>query len=166
MKNLFAYGTLMCGDIMYAVTGRKPPSRPGVLSAFRRSRIRGEHYPALVPEAEATVDGIVYHDIPEYLWHRLDRFEGEQYERRRIEVMLDDGTRLACETYVFRLSCRQLLEPGEWDYPAFLEHDRAAFLEEYSGFDILNYRRSMVKRRKPLTGRMSSNTVASKYGGR
>ena len=48
MENLFAYGTLMCEDIMQDVAGCRLSCVPAELRGYSRRRVRGEHYPALV----------------------------------------------------------------------------------------------------------------------
>lgn len=48
MAHLFAYGTLMCDDIMQAVAACRPARMPGTLRGFSRRRVKGEVYPGLL----------------------------------------------------------------------------------------------------------------------
>jgi len=124
MNNLFVYGTLMCQDIMLEVTGYRllspdsnfePPfyhselvSEPsggtvrGILKGYSRRSVRGEVYPAIVPNEKGMVEGILYKDIPPEAWDRLDEFEGEMYSRQSVQIILPDETIVLAETYVIR----------------------------------------------------------------
>jgi hypothetical protein len=55
-KNLFAYGTLMCQDIMFAVTGFPFRGVRGILRDYHRGTIRGEVYPGIVPRRGEVVE--------------------------------------------------------------------------------------------------------------
>jgi len=99
MKNLFAYGTLMCKDIMEEISGCRLTSASGILRGCRRRSVKGEPYPALVLAGGGFVEGVVYRNLPLSAWERLDRFEGEMYIRQPVRVELKDGTVLPAETY-------------------------------------------------------------------
>ena len=48
MENLFAYGTLMCEDIMREVSGVRLLQVSGKLKGYSRRGVKGEHYPAFI----------------------------------------------------------------------------------------------------------------------
>ncbi len=75
MTHLFAYGTLMCEDIMQEASGCLPENRRGVLKGYARRRVRGHAYHGLLQREGNPVDGVVYLDVPLSAWARLDRFE-------------------------------------------------------------------------------------------
>jgi len=50
--NLFAYGTLMCEDIVVEASGCRLPHVPGVFRGYSRRSVTGEHDPATVPGRE------------------------------------------------------------------------------------------------------------------
>jgi gamma-glutamylcyclotransferase (GGCT)/AIG2-like uncharacterized protein YtfP len=105
MENLFAYGTLMCDDIMIEVSGCRLSHMPGTLRGYSRRSVRGEHYPALVPREEGRVEGVVYRNVPDSAWDRLDRFEGEMYTRQLLQIQLNGrATLLAAPTWCDRNS--------------------------------------------------------------
>ena len=121
--NLFAYGTLLARDIFLAIAGCRCRRSWAVLQGHRRLPVRGEEYPGLVPARGFQVKGLVYHDIPAHSWDRLDRYEGEMYERHQVEVETAAGG--PCEThethvYIVRPAYRDLLETLEWDPEKFL----------------------------------------------
>ena len=91
MNHLFAYGSLMCTDIMRDVSGCDLSHSDGILRGHRRRVVIGEQYPGLVPGEDGRVDGVVYWAVPSSAWDRLGRFEGGMYVRQRLEILLEDG---------------------------------------------------------------------------
>jgi len=79
----------------------------------------------------------VYLDLPKSAWPRLDRFEGEEYERRQVVVRLPDWRMETAWTYVFRPEYAARLADGEWDFERFLRTGKARFTAQYVGFDTL-----------------------------
>jgi gamma-glutamylcyclotransferase (GGCT)/AIG2-like uncharacterized protein YtfP len=134
MPHLFAYGTLMCKDIMQAAAGCRPAAVRGVLRGWSRRRVRGEDYPGLLPEEGACVEGVVYRDVPDSAWRHLDRFEGNMYARRTVYIELAEGGRSAAESYVVRPEHISRLDASEWDVAEFLRHGKARFQSTYKGF--------------------------------
>ena len=134
MRNLFAYGTLMCGDIMREVAGCLPASLPGVLQGYRRRTVRGEHYPGLVPGGASRVDGVLYRAVPGFAWARLDDFEGDMYLRHSVRIELPDGATLSAETYLVRPQFLARLGHDEWSYAEFLRSGKEQFCDRYRGY--------------------------------
>jgi gamma-glutamylcyclotransferase (GGCT)/AIG2-like uncharacterized protein YtfP len=137
VKNLFAYGTLMCDDIMRSVAGCALSQTYAVLRSYRRYAVKGEVYPALAASEGGLVKGVVYHDIPDTAWLRLDRFEGAMYARRFVNVVLADGRTESVYTYIIRPEFEGRLESTEWDFGAFLRTGKAAFETDYPGYGAL-----------------------------
>lgn len=135
MTHVFAYGTLMCADVMRAACGGLPAAEPAQLPGFSRHPVAGEDYPGIVEAEGARVDGLLYRDASPEQLARLDAFEGDQYRRETVCVRLPDGSSVAAQTYVFVAQLRHLLEPGDWDYDAFLRERRQRFERRYVGFD-------------------------------
>lgn len=137
MKHLFAYGTLMCRDIMAEISGLNLAHVPATLRGFRRVCVKGEHYPALIPNSEEFVSGVVYLNVPDPAWTRLDRFEGEMYLREIVQVERDDDLNIAAETYVARPEFMDYLVDVEWDFKAFLRINKESFRRSYKGYQAL-----------------------------
>ena len=135
-KDLFAYGTLMCQDIMLAVTGFPFRGVRGLLRDYHRGTIRGQVYPGIVPRGGEVVEGLVYRDLPEDAWKRLDAFEGEMYYRTAVGIELDDGTEQA-QTYVVRPEFEYRVGTAPWSFEEFLESDKGFFESKYPGFHAL-----------------------------
>ena len=133
----FTYGSLMSEDIMSAVSGVRSAHCSATLDGYCRHPVIGAEYPGMVARAGHQVCGELYLDLPPAAWPRLDRFEGEEYERRIVEVALADGTLQSAWTYVFREDLTSRLDEGEWNFERFLREGKARFVAEYVGFDTL-----------------------------
>jgi gamma-glutamylcyclotransferase (GGCT)/AIG2-like uncharacterized protein YtfP len=137
MMHLFAYGTLMCEDIMREVAGCRLSNGPGTVKGYGRRCVKGEHYPALVPEADSCVDGMVYRDVPKPAWERLDKFEGGMYARRHVRIEMGDGMTLSAQAYVVKPEFMDRLEETEWEFSEFLRSGKAQFQRLYKGYRSL-----------------------------
>lgn len=138
VHQLFAYGSLMCVDIMAAVVGNHLRSTPAILPGYRRFLVRHEHYPGVIAKEDSTVAGIVYHGISPESWTRLDRFEGEMYDRRLVGIRFADGSEAQSFCYVFRPEFRHRLTTTEWNYAAFLREGKQIFQNQYCGFQVID----------------------------
>jgi len=124
----------MCDDIMREVSGCRLSHEPGTLEGYSRRSVKGEHYPALVPDEEGRVDGVVYRNVPNSAWDRLDRFEGGMYARQPVLIELNDGATLYASAYVVQPEFLDHLEQSEWDFTGFLRNGKASFQRHYKGF--------------------------------
>jgi gamma-glutamylcyclotransferase (GGCT)/AIG2-like uncharacterized protein YtfP len=136
--NLFAYGTLMVQQILHAVTGIDRAGMPGLLFGYQRRLLRGEVYPGIRPDRQARVAGILYANLTQPAWQRLDRFEGELYRRETVEVALADHQRMRAQTYVLKPQYYGLLSREPWTLEQFLNTGISPFVAGYRGFDQLS----------------------------
>jgi gamma-glutamylcyclotransferase (GGCT)/AIG2-like uncharacterized protein YtfP len=131
----FTYGSLMCEDIMSHVAGLPLQGEPALLAGYARHAVRDEDYPGMVPLTGVQVAGVLYRGLSEGALDRLDRFEGEMYERRRVCVRDARGLDTEAWTYVFRSGFSHRLLPGDWSFEHFLASGKARFTARYMGFD-------------------------------
>lgn len=127
--NLFAYGTLMWPEVLEAVIGRRLQGTPAVVHGYRRLRVRGERYPAVVPSASDSVEGILYGNLGDSEFEHLDRFEGLEYDRR---TALVNG--LEAQLYVLAGAYRHLADRALWRPEDMQAEHLAAFCTEYKGW--------------------------------
>jgi gamma-glutamylcyclotransferase (GGCT)/AIG2-like uncharacterized protein YtfP len=99
--------------------------------------VRGEHYPALVPDNKGRVEGMGYFDVPEPAWERLDRFEGEMYERWPVEIELNNGVTLVAATYIVQSEFMGCVDQVDWEFADFLRNGKAIFQKQYKGYRSL-----------------------------
>jgi gamma-glutamylcyclotransferase (GGCT)/AIG2-like uncharacterized protein YtfP len=132
--NIFAYGTLMIPDVMYAVTTRKFRFKDAILRGYARFTVKGESYPGIIPVADAVTEGIIYFDVDELSLARLDAFEGDLYQRTPILSEIKGGEIFNAQAYVIRPEYRGYLSSKEWNVMEFAQKHLEAFLETYSSF--------------------------------
>ncbi|KAH8732063.1 hypothetical protein GQ44DRAFT_722216 [Phaeosphaeriaceae sp. PMI808] len=136
--NAFFYGTLMAPPVLHRVIWNHPTtpptplhatlltSSPALLPAHARHRVKGADYPAVIPSTEggASVRGVLVTGLSDGDVWRLDVFEGGEYVRRgvRVVVLSDDGAEgesVDAETYVW-VGGEERLEREEWDFGEFV----------------------------------------------
>lgn len=122
---------------MLAVTGHRFNRTPGFLRDYWRRAVKGEVYPGILPERGGVVEGIVYLDLPDTAWARLDAFEGEMYQRQIVGVTLTDSTLIEVHTYVVRPEFENRLDSSDWDFEKFLQSGKKNFETHYFGFKAL-----------------------------
>jgi hypothetical protein len=150
----FFYGTLMSAAVLRRVIfGQKLPNsttnrhlpapRPALLQDYQRHRVSGADYPAVIPQNGSCVRGTVVTGLTEGDWWRLDLFEGEDYRRDVVKVLVkkqlstdqgskdqtweslneedleSQGEEILVQTYIWK-SSDTLLEPLEWDFDEFI----------------------------------------------
>lgn len=133
-KHCFAYGSLMCEDIMSGVCGHTGAGEPAILAGFARHPVRDEHYPGILPRSGAVVRGVLYRNVAPDALTQLDTFEGAQYYRTHVRVQLADGQEISADTYVFKPEYAHLLVPGDWNFEQFISVGKRHFITAYPGF--------------------------------
>ncbi len=105
VERLFVYGTLAPGRSNEAqlahVSGTwEPASVRGRLLQLGWGA--GEGYPGIIlDQAGHVVNGLVFtSEELESVWHTLDAFEGDEYNRIETAVLMDDGTTVHAYIYV------------------------------------------------------------------
>lgn len=91
MPSIFAYGTLRDSDVLRLVLGREvdpaavtPATAPGYRAVFFPRRT----YPALIRDPTATAAGTLLTSLAPADLALLDLFEGEEYARTSIEIIV------------------------------------------------------------------------------
>jgi Gamma-glutamyl cyclotransferase, AIG2-like len=125
MTWLFLYGTLLDPRVLAVQSGeaglawRAVPAR---LPGHRRVFLRGTPYPTLLPDAEATVEGVLVRAGPRPL-RRLAAYEGPPYRLVPIRVLT---TRGPCRARAW-LAPRWRADPTRpWEPPPSRPLQRAA----------------------------------------
>ncbi len=127
-KVLFAYGTLINSEILHRVIGSVPASEPARLNGFQARCVKGATYPGLLRYVGGTTNGMLYQGLSESQWKKLDRFEGPEYERIEVEVIVGGNVETA-QTYLYKSTLLKNLEPCVWDYKKFMQKGRQRFLQ-------------------------------------
>ncbi|MGD8367445.1 MAG: gamma-glutamylcyclotransferase [Desulfobacterales bacterium] len=137
--NLFAYGTLMDPEIMHRVSGFQRRSSRAVLFGYVRKALRGEVYPAIAPRKGASVEGILYFELPPEAVARIDRFEGSLYNRTEVVAVIDGSKREAVAALAYVIAGEHLdrLSDRDWSFKRFLETGKGRFQSSYEGYGKL-----------------------------
>ena len=118
--------------------------RPAHLQGFRRHRVRGADFPAIIPHPETAksdgVRGTIVTGLNKANVAHLDVFEGDMYERQFVKVSVlgghGKGETVEVETYVWCLGEKRL-EPTEWNFEEFMREKASSWIgverEDYEG---------------------------------
>ncbi len=127
-RRLFVYGTLMFPEVLHAVCGVHLPMRPATLGGYRRHRVRGQRFPAIVAAAGSSTDGALVDGVTPALWRRLDAFESDFYIRVAVTVACAGEPRLAAFAYVVSPAQRRALSDEAWSPEEFRASGISAYL--------------------------------------
>ena len=103
-EKLFVYGSLQSPGVLKVLLGRIPRRRRAKLNGYTRFRVPGRRYPGINEEGGSCVDGSLLSDLTVSETVLLDRFEGEEYLKRKVEVFEEEyrDERVDAYAYVFR----------------------------------------------------------------
>ena len=125
IDRLFTYGTLEIPSVFHRVLGRHLAAEPAVLYGYARFLVRGECHPGIVERAGASVSGTLYRGVDAAMFSRLDRYEGEEYQKRVVEVITGTGVRQRAYTYTCLAG---MLSEAPWDRDVFIRDHLQEFL--------------------------------------
>jgi len=123
---LFAYGTLIRGDVLESVIGRRLQGAPAVLSGYRRLCMKGACYPAVVPSEQDSVEGVLYRDVTEAELVLLDAFEGREYDR--ISALVNG---VSAQMYILAPAWIHLADARPWSPDMLNPEQVASFILEH-----------------------------------
>ena len=94
--------------------------------------LKSDEYPVIFP-ANESVEGVVYFDIDDEDIVSLDTFEGEYYERKEVELLVNHE-KIIAHTYVLKPAYYDIIDPKLWSETLFEKEGIHRFLKEYKGF--------------------------------
>ena len=117
METFFMFGSLMDIDILSAVLGRDVPT--GTLKAaramdFKRLRISGVSYPALVAHPGSVADGVLVDELTPRDVARLADYEGANYDVASLRAIRLDGRNV--DAKYWRWIGKRKLVDEPWDF--------------------------------------------------
>jgi gamma-glutamylcyclotransferase (GGCT)/AIG2-like uncharacterized protein YtfP len=124
--NVFTYGSLMYAPVWEKVCVGLYPTRKLILRDFQRYCIKGESYPAVIPQPGASVEGLVYLDVTLADQLKLHQFEGDEYVFRHHQI---DELSIGFYEYV----ALSRIERRDWNPSEFEQTDLPAFLHRQVG---------------------------------
>ena len=131
---LFIYGTLRHAAVRDAVFERQTALddfvfQPAYLPCHAVYHVDGTAYPMIIAEQETAAIGLCWHGLTDDDLAVLDRFEGENYQRVPIDIVLSEiNQRVRAEIYQPRTRLKQgkIWDFDEWSKTGldrFLTHD-------------------------------------------
>ncbi|BDD87476.1 gamma-glutamylcyclotransferase family protein [Desulfofustis limnaeus] len=139
--HLFTYGSLMFPAVWQRVAHETYHRRRAVLPGYFRRAVKGATYPVVYPATTTSeVEGVLYYQVTDDDLKRLDRFEGDYYQRRSESVRLSDGQLINAEVYVLKEEFRFIASDHDWDQKRFEQEGLSSFLSDYLGFDKISSR--------------------------
>lgn len=115
--HIFTYGSLMFPEIWQRVVRGNYRSATATLPGFARYALADDTYPGMVAQAEAAVEGVLYYDVAPPDLAALDAFEGREYRREKVNVVIESGETVIACTYIFL--AEQRLSGLPWEPQAF-----------------------------------------------
>lgn len=109
--HIFTYGSLMFPEVWQRVVRGHYCFAPAAVDGYARFAVAGETYPGMVARTGAAVSGVLYFDVDERDIAALDTFEGEDYRRETVRVVLDDGSSAEAGAYLYLLPQKLLESP-------------------------------------------------------
>lgn len=130
VDNLFTYGTLMLPEIVSTILG-KPVEKgiPAVLHHYQRYPVIGENFPGITDKEDALTEGVLYTEIPTKLLCRLDAYEGDLYQRKRVEVICNGLVKQAWCYLIRKEHLSELDYSKEWCIDQFVEQHLMDYLD-------------------------------------
>jgi gamma-glutamylcyclotransferase (GGCT)/AIG2-like uncharacterized protein YtfP len=132
LTNIFVYGTLLCDEVVKAVTGKTFSTVDYKLDHYQRFQIYDNNkprmYPGIIPVKDSSVMGKILLDVDEESFSKLCHFEDSEYVATKINCLVF-GKRVIC--LVFLWTDASVLR-GAWDIDFF----KKEYLETYVTYRI------------------------------
>ena len=133
-NSLFIYGTLLSAQVRDKVLGKSIPDSAlaeAIAPFYKVMKVADVHYPCLLSGNDADLaDGAILSDVTDDDLALLDRFEGDNYERRPIEV-ISDNQLVVTQAYFPKIA---LATDAPWSFESWQHKEQAAFLDK--DFDL------------------------------
>ncbi len=149
----FFYGTLMDGDVLARVLGRRlPPAHmeAAVIEGYRRLYVAGAWYPMLVPEPGGRVEGRLASGIDAAAAARIAQFESDAYELEALPVRA--ARRGAVRALAFMARPGVAASPEEWDLASWRRRHKRTYMRLVGGWMAGSRGRGRAAGGGPSTG--------------
>jgi len=123
----------MLPEIWFEVTRENNSYSKALLDGFFRSKLKGEVYPGIYRKIGRSVDGLIYYDVSPFAIEKLDIFEGERYQRIKINVTVNRHS-FQAETYELSTAYHYLITDEKWSLEEFIRSGNDHFKDNYIGF--------------------------------
>jgi gamma-glutamylcyclotransferase (GGCT)/AIG2-like uncharacterized protein YtfP len=122
---LFVYGTLRDPDLLSGVLGRPASGQNAAAPGLAVVHYPGRIYPALIRRPGAAAPGLVLTDLTPFEMDLLDAFEGTEYRRGVIPVMIGEELH---EAFAYMPAVAVLADSPEWTLAGWQTEHKARVL--------------------------------------
>ncbi|KAF4945348.1 hypothetical protein FSARC_14445 [Fusarium sarcochroum] len=143
-RPLFVYGALRAFPLLaWALTGDaskthivEPLARPAKVKGYARYALHNRDYPAVVKHASQEVYGYLLSLNTTSQRKKLDDFEGETYKVTPVLVILDDGSTVDADIYVWD-GDKDALTNEPWELEKFVKERLADWIDLFGGMKLV-----------------------------
>ena len=143
-RPLFVYDTLRALPLLaWAVTGDASNTNtvqkfahPAKVHGYARFSVHHCDYPAVVEKESGEVDGYLLILETASQRKKLDDFEGETYKITHVEVVMEDGTKVEGDMYVWDGDMEKLSDEP-WDLDCFVRERLEDWLDLFEGMELV-----------------------------
>ncbi|KAF5716671.1 hypothetical protein FGLOB1_2477 [Fusarium globosum] len=143
-RPLFIYGTLRARPLLaWALTGdvanTEPISalaRPAKVHGYARYTVRSRDYPAVIKKDGHEVDGDLLILETKSVRKKLDDFEGEMYTPTSVDAVLEDGSVVEADMYVWA-GDQDALSDEPWELNTFVKERLEDWLDLFEGMEMI-----------------------------
>ncbi|KAH7248638.1 AIG2-like family-domain-containing protein [Fusarium redolens] len=143
-RPLFIYGTLRARPLLaWALTGHatntKPISahaHPAIVRGYARYTVQSQDYPAVVKKDGHEVDGYLLILETKSQRKKLDDFEGEIYTSTSVDVVLEDGSVVNSDMYVWA-GDEDALSDEPWELDTFVRDRLEDWIDLFEGMEMI-----------------------------
>jgi hypothetical protein len=101
--------------VLVALLGRVPWSEVASLHGWSARCLRGEQFPGLVEQSDATANGLVLYEMTPDERALVDAWETDFYTKRVVTPTVSSGTLIDADAYVLdERAAREHAEPRPW----------------------------------------------------
>lgn len=133
---IFVYGTLCSPQVVEVLLGRSiedsvlPKAR---LQGHSRHPVRNYVFPGTIPtpdQPSSHVDGLLFENLTPMERKLLDWFEGDEYDRKVVQVQREEGTNMSAEAYIWKPHLiGELKRDRQWSFQEFCQDHLEWYLE-------------------------------------
>ena len=120
MHQLFIYGTLLFPEILEGITNKALQTIPGKLRGYKRCKVFGCDYPAIIPDPNSMVEGKLVINLDNHSMNIITFFEGEDY--RKSTVIIQAGNQEVPATAFTWNGDFYRLEKEDWNKKLFEQY--------------------------------------------
>lgn len=128
MPHIFVYGSLLFPELVTALTGNSFIYSPAILYGFKRFRVKGCDFPAIIEETRSKTEGLLIENVDEKSMEILSFFEGDEYREEKVTIFISDKE-ITAITFIWGAD-KSLLVNRDWDANEFKNKSLDYYLDK------------------------------------